>query len=121
MRSLSFKQFYDYFKFSLTIKYKIDKAILSSSKAEDTAVSKQGLKDVLNISLNDESEWLFNKVRIMYGSKITWKQISSYLTKTIRVRDDTRDFFNDKERNKNYKQQRAEDLCSIVISKINEI
>ena len=113
IRTLSYKQFYDYFNFLLKIKYKIKKVILNSSKAEDTTVSKNGLKTILNISLNNESEWLFSKVRQLYGSRITWKQISSYLTKTIKVRDDTRDFFNDQERNKNYKKRRAELIYGI--------
>merc|ERR1712154_340947 len=83
MRSLSMKQLYDYFNFLLTMKGKIEKAILNSKKAEDTTLSKDGLKNVLDISSKNESEWLHEKVRKLYRSTITWKQITFYLDKTF--------------------------------------
>ena len=86
MRTLSWKQIYNYFKFLLKMKYNVQRAILKSIQAEDTTVSLDGIKLLLKIQLNDESVWLFNKVDSFHGAKVTWKQIRKYLKKMITVR-----------------------------------
>ena len=92
IRALSWKQIYHYFKFILKMKYNVQRAILKSKEAEDTTISKDAIKNILKISLNDESKWLFNKVDKMHGMKITWKAIRKDLKKMINVRDDMRFF-----------------------------
>eukprot|EP01083_Nonionella_stella_P161426 528743_1 len=112
-RSLSWKQLYNFFVFVLRIKYNVQKAILNSKQAEDTTVSNDGMKILLKISLNDESQWLFDKVLFLNGAKVTWKQIRAYLTKTVNVRDTIRDFFADHQRDSNYHNKRAEIIHEI--------
>merc|ERR1712130_939733 len=67
-RSLSWQQIYQYLTFVLRMKYNVQKAILNSKQAEDTTVSNDGMKILLNISLNDASHWLFEKVLFFNGS-----------------------------------------------------
>ena len=112
-RSLSWKQLYSYLLFILKMKYNVQKAILKSKQAEDTTVSEDGMKILLKISLNDESNWLFNRVLFLNGSKVTWKQIRNYLTKMLAVRQDMRDFFDDRERDRNYDENKAEIIDEI--------
>eukprot|EP01084_Bolivina_argentea_P103876 186039_1 len=95
------------------MKYNVQKAILKEKQAEDTTISNDGMKISLKISSNDESKWLFNKVLSLHGSKITWKQIISYLSKMMAVREDMRDFFEDQERDRDYVEKRAEIMHDI--------
>merc|ERR1712228_1014695 len=69
-RSLSWKQLYNYLIFILRMKYNVQSAILNSKQAEDSTVSNDGMKILLKISLNDESQWLFDKVLFFNGSKV---------------------------------------------------
>merc|ERR1719203_1794452 len=113
-RSLSWRQLYNYLIFILRIKYNVQRAILKAKQAEDTTVSNDGMKILLKISLNDESQWLFDKVLFFNGSKVTWKQIRNYLKKLVAVRADVRDFFFDQERDRNYEQNKAEIINEIA-------
>eukprot|EP01083_Nonionella_stella_P122850 369792_1 len=106
--TLSWKQIYNYLKFVIKMKYNVQKAILNAKQSEDETISHGEMKLLLNISSNDESKWLFQKVLLLNGSKVTWKQIISYLEKMVAVRDDMRDFFEDQERDRNYLENRAE-------------
>jgi len=113
-RSLSWQQIYQYLTFVLRMKYNVQKAILNSKQAEDTTVSNDGMKIRLNISLNDASHWLFDKVLFFNGSKVTWKQILGYLKKSETVRSEVRDIFAEKERNRQYKDNTAEIIGEIA-------
>eukprot|EP01084_Bolivina_argentea_P313577 543028_1 len=113
IRTLSWKQIYNYFNFLLQMKYNAQRAILKSKQAEDTTVSLDGIKLSLKIQLNDESVWLFNKVDSLHGAKVTWKQIRKYLKKMITVRDEMRDFFSDNARDREYKEKQPEIVNAI--------
>ena len=115
-RSLSWQQIYQYLDFVLRMKYNVQKAILNSKQAEDTTVSNDGMKILLNISLNDASHWLFEKVLFFNGSKVTWKQIMAYLKKSETVRDEVRDIFAEKERCRKYQENTAEVIGEIAKS-----
>jgi len=113
IRTLSWGQIYQYFKFLLKMKYSVQRAILKSQQAEDTTVSLDGIKASLKIQLNDESIWLFNKVDSLHGTKVTWKQIRKYLKKMITVRDEMRDFFRDSARDREFEENKAELINAI--------
>eukprot|EP00485_Elphidium_margaritaceum_P015088 CAMPEP_0202731060 /NCGR_PEP_ID=MMETSP1385-20130828/186951_1 /ASSEMBLY_ACC=CAM_ASM_000861 /TAXON_ID=933848 /ORGANISM="Elphidium margaritaceum" /LENGTH=2462 /DNA_ID=CAMNT_0049397343 /DNA_START=90 /DNA_END=7479 /DNA_ORIENTATION=- len=113
VRTLTWAQIYDYFKFLLKMKYNVKAAILGSDQAQDTTVSMDGMKLALEIELNDESKALFNKVDAIHGSKVTWKQIGKYLKKVISVRADMRDFFLHNDRTRQFDDERAEIIHSI--------
>ena len=114
IRSLTWKQISNYFKFLLKMKYNVQSAILKSKQAGDTPVSLDGIKMVLKIQLNDEAKWLFGKVDALHGAKVTWKQIRKYLTKIITVRDEMRDFFHDNARDRDFDDNRAEIINGIA-------
>eukprot|EP00483_Globobulimina_turgida_P007229 UN07243 len=97
------------------MKYNVQNSILNSPQAEDTEVSKDAIRKLLNISLNDEALWLFTKCDAFHGSKINWKQIRNYLKKMVAVRDEMRDFFGDKQRDKNFKDNKVE-----IFNKMND-
>ena len=113
IRTLTWKQIYNYYKFLLKMKYNVQRAILKSKQSEDTTVSMDGIKMLLKIQLNDEAKWLFSKVDSLHGAKVTWKQIRKYLTKIITVRDEMRDFFRDNARNRDYEDNKAEIINGI--------
>ena len=85
-RTLSWMQIHEYLSFVLQMKYNVDGAILNSKQAEDTTVSKDGMKISLKISEDDSSSWLFERTLFFNGSKVTWKQIQEYLKKIESVR-----------------------------------
>merc|ERR1712228_601984 len=88
-------------------------SVLKSKNAEDTTVSLDGIKMLLEIQLNDESKWLFQRVDSGHGSKVTWKQIGKYLKKLNHARDEMRDFFNDHARDRAFEENQAEIVNSI--------
>ena len=95
------------------MKYNVQRAVLKSKNAEDTTVSLDGIKMLLEIQLNDESKWLFQRVDSGHGSKVTWKQISKYLKKVNHARDEMRDFFADNARDREFEENQAEIVNSI--------
>merc|ERR1712228_820611 len=113
IRTLSWKQIYNYFKFVLKMKYNVQRSVLKSKNAEDTTVSLDGIKMLLEIQLNDESKWLFQRVDSGHGSKVTWKEIGKYLRKLNNARDEMRDFFADNERDRAFEENQAEIVNSI--------
>jgi len=113
VRTLTWGQIYNYFKFLLKMKYNVNTAILKSKQAGDTTMSMDGMKLAMKIQLNDESKWFFNKVDVMHGSKVTWKQIRKYLKKVISVRADMRDFFIDNRRDRQFEDEKAGLIHSI--------
>ena len=149
-RSLSWKQLHNYFKFLLIMKYRIQFAINNSPKREDKVVSKDALQGELGISRHDEARWLFHKVEKYHEwlpntnkqkgnamtnphgfdlikKKLTWKQILEYLQKTLSVRDNIRDFFNDKKRDADYEENKAEKMAylekqqDIILNEVKDI
>eukprot|EP01083_Nonionella_stella_P151295 483244_1 len=113
-RSLSWEQCRRFFAFLLQQRYRIKKAILDSTELEDTTISKDALKTTLEISSNDEAKWLFNKVEQIHGAKVTWKQVRNYLEKMVSVRVSMRDFFSDQQRDREFKENHAEEFHNAV-------
>eukprot|EP01083_Nonionella_stella_P230213 814037_1 len=113
-RSLSWEQCRRFFAFLLQQRYRIKKAILDSTELEDTTISKDALKTELEISSNDEAKWLFNKVEQIHGAKVTWKQVRNYLEKMVSVRVSMRDFFSDQQRDREFKENHAEEFHNAV-------
>ena len=128
-RSLCWRQFRDYFKFLLATKYRIQFAIKKAAKREDECISREALQGELGISRHDEAVWLFQKVEKAHDTKLTWKQITEYLQKTQSFKDNIRDFFEDKKRDQDYEEQKAEKFMKLMnrqrdimgaLTKINE-
>eukprot|EP00483_Globobulimina_turgida_P010736 UN10757 len=114
MRSLSLKQFYHYFTFLLRMKYHVQDVILRSNQREDTTVSQNGLKIELNIPSDAEAEWLFLAVDQQHEGKLTWKQITQYLEKTLSLRKNMKDFFHEKEKEYKYEMKQAEMITKMT-------
>ena len=113
LRSLTWKQFFLYFKFLLEMKRNVQKAISKSDQREDTTVSRDELKIQLKIPCNDESKWLFAQIEYLHGAKVTWKQIKNYISQMAVMRDSMKDFFGDMDRKRHYESNKAD-----IISKM---
>lgn len=96
------------------MKYQIQFAIERSAKKEDKTISKDALQAELAIPRHYEAEWLFSKAEKWHDTKLTWKQITEYLQKSIASKENIRDFFRDKQRDEEYMNNRAEKMENVI-------
>ena len=111
--------------FIFRMKHNVQKAILdkdTGKQAEDTTVSNDGMKIALEINLDDESKWLFDQVLKLHATKVTWRQIREYLKKTLSIKQEIRDSFEDQEIGRKYEEKEAEiiDDISQTVEKAKE-
>ena len=112
-RTLCWKQFHRYMKFLLIMKYRTRFAIHNAVRREDKTISKDALQGELGIPRDSEAVWLFDKVQKYHDTTLTWKQCTEYLQKSLSVKNNMADFFDDMRRDEEYEERKAEKIQCI--------